>query len=53
MLENLLVALIVTSAALYAAWVLWPRRARNALQKRLGMRVDPPAGCDRCGDGHR
>lgn len=49
MLETLLVAVIVIAAALYAAWVLWPRRSRLALQRRLGMRVAPPAGCDRCG----
>jgi hypothetical protein len=49
MIEVLLVGLIVTIAALYAAWLLWPQRSRLALQKRLGLRVDPPAGCDRCG----
>jgi hypothetical protein len=49
MLEVLLIALIVTTAALYVAWRLWPLRSRLALQKRLGMRVDPPGGCDRCG----
>lgn len=49
MLETLLIALIVTAAALYAAWLLWPRRSRHVLQKRLGLRVDPPSGCERCG----
>jgi hypothetical protein len=49
MLETLLVALIVTAAALYAAWLLWPRRSRLLLQKRLGLPVAPPSGCDRCG----
>lgn len=49
MLETLLVAVIVIAAALYAAWVMWPRRSRRALQRRLGLRVAPPTGCDRCG----
>jgi hypothetical protein len=49
MLETLLVALIVTAAGAYAAWLLWPRRSRLAVQKRLGLPVAPASGCDRCG----
>jgi hypothetical protein len=48
MWQNVLVALLVTGASVYAAWALMPRALRSKLFAGRYAQRSPSGGCDQC-----